>query len=459
MKILILAANFIQTPYPVYPLGAGAVTRLCREAGHDTSFLDLLSDSSFGEYNPERLHSRLLEFQPDAVGISIRNLESADSSNADESWSLDLVRRLVSDIKAACKVPVFLGGAGFSLMPDTVLKHTGADYGLPGEGEESLPKFLAELASGSALPGLQVRPAPCGLKHSNAYSPGLVKAYTGQGGLIGVQTKRGCPFKCLYCSYPLLEGRQLRLRPTDDVMADLEQISSMSEGVPHIAFADAVFNDPAGHFRNILAEIIKSGLKIKWTAFFQPAALEKGDFKLFTESGLSGLEFGTDASTDETLAGLQKPFNFALVAKLQKECAEANIPGAHYIIFGGPGETAETVEKGIENIKALPGCVVFISCGLSIYPHTPLYDLAVSEGVIEKGAEILKPLFYFSPHLNPGTLDTRLKAAFRGSPDRLYPPNVSIERTQVLRRMGFKGILWDTLIGLKKRRPRSAASV
>ena len=67
-------------------------------------------------------------------------------------------------------------------------------------------------------------------------------------------------------------------------------------------------------------------------------------------------------------------------------------------------------------------------------------------------------MFYYSPDIDPCQLDLRLRQAFDGRRDRLYPFSRSIERTEALRRMGFKGILWDTLIGSGRRERKAAVN-
>lgn len=456
MRVLILAVNFVQIPYPVYPLGAAIMAEAARRRGHEVRLVDLLSESGFGQYDPRDLGRIIGEFRPDCVGLSLRNLESAEpgtEQDAGEYWSLDLIKQIVADIRALTSAPQVIGGAGFSLMPETVLNHTGADYGLAGEGEENWPALLEALAAGRAEPGLWAR-AGAGARQLSAYEPSLVRRYADQGGLIGVQTKRGCPLRCLYCSYPLLEGRRVRPRPVEEVLDDLKALAALVEH-PHIAFADAVFNDPAGHWRELLAAMASAELKLSWTAFFQPAELEAGDFRLMKASGVSGLEFGTDGASDATLRGLNKNFDFGLVRRLQRQCHENEIPAAHYLIFGGPGENPATVEEGIANINGLEGCVAFISTGLSIYPGTPLAELARQEGLIAADQDWRKPIFYYSPNIEPDNLDRRLSQAFGSRRDRLYPPCAAARRTEALRRMGYRGILWDTLIGAGRRGQRA----
>ncbi|MDR2947470.1 MAG: B12-binding domain-containing radical SAM protein, partial [Candidatus Adiutrix sp.] len=148
-------------------------------------------------------------------------------------------------------------------------------------------------------------------------------------------------------------------------------------------------------------------------------------------------------------------FDFALVESLQQQCFQHGLPAAHYLIFGGPGETPATVEEGLSNLDRLPGCVAFISAGLTVYPNTPLAELAQREKTFSDN-DFLTAAPYFSPDIDPAWLDRRLTEAVRGRRDRLYPPSAAAERTEALRRMGYRGILWDTLIGSGRRGKRAA---
>jgi radical SAM superfamily enzyme YgiQ (UPF0313 family) len=412
---------------------------------------DLLSDGGFEPLQPDHLRRLMDEFQPDCVGLSLRNLENDYSDNG----GLADIARTVADLRLLWPGPIFLGGAGFSLMPEEIMAQSGADYGLSGDAETALPGFLRLLAEGRAAPGLQPRPESAAVFSRPAPDPVLIRRYAARGGLIGVQTKRGCAFDCLYCSYPLLEGREIRFRPVTEVLEELGQLSEILEN-PCVAFVDAVFNDPKGRWRELLAALAEARLPLRWTAFFQPVAFEPGDLDLIRLSGAAGLEFGTDAASDSTMAGLGKPFDFETVRKVQAECAAAKIPAAHYVVFGGPGETEATVTEGLKNLDRLENCVIFISAGWSVYPRTRLFDLALAEGLVNGPGDARLPITYYAPRLSPADLHDRLGRAFRNRRDRLYPVDRAWENAQALRQMGVSGLLWDTLIGAGRRGSRRA---
>ena len=66
---------------------------------------------------------------------------------------------------------------------------------------------------------------------------------------------------------------------------------------------------------------------------------------------------------------------------------------AHYFLLGGPGENGDTLSETLINVDKLDKTVLFFFCGIRIYPHTALYDLAVETGQITDSQDLLDPVF------------------------------------------------------------------
>jgi radical SAM superfamily enzyme YgiQ (UPF0313 family) len=165
------------------------------------------------------------------------------------------------------------------------------------------------------------------------------------------------------------------------------------------------------------------------------------------------MEIGTDAATDVTLDSLDKGFRFDDAVCMNDRAVELGIPCAHYVMFGGPGETEETVMEGLENMERLRDCVAFAFQGIRILPETALYEMAVDQGIVERNASLLEPVFYFSPDVDREFTDRAIKKAWYGIMERIYPCSETEERVRMLHRMGYTGPMWDALIRhrLKKR--------
>lgn len=442
MRVLLIATNTETEPYPVFPLGMAVVARALEQAGHEVRQLDALAGGT-----PERIGAVCREFAPEAVGISVRNLDNVDSLTSAEHWALDGVRATVDVLRRATNAPIFMGGPGFSLMPEQILEHTGADHGIVGEGEEACSRFLDMLIAGQTPPRLLhgSRRLHGNEIHGARADADILDYYLGQSGILNLQTKRGCPHACIYCTYPSLEGGRIRAREPEAVIEDILRITA-SHDIHEIFFTDSVFNDREGHWLRLAEAMARQNLTIPWSGFFQPEGLTREELHLCRRAGLKALELGTDATTNTTLRGLRKSFDFATVERVHRLCVKERMPCAHFVIFGGPGETNLTVREGLANLDRLKHGVVFAFLGIRVYADTPLLRLAIQEGALPADSNCLEPTYYFSPHIDPAATEKTLTQAFKGRRDRLFPPSRGQRQMAVMRNFGFRGILWDTLI-------------
>ena len=443
-KVLLISSNVTTEPYPVYPLGMAVVAAALSRCGYRVEQFDLLAAGS-----GEPVAARIDSFRPDYVCISMRNLDSCDSLSTTSYPSA--VKRLVGEIRAAIGVPVIIGGPAFSIMPEELLSFTGADYGVVGEGEQSLCALLHDLEAGRT---------PAAIVHGERLlagpemtgpllDDGLIRFYQEQSGMINLQTKRGCPHGCIYCSYPNLEGAGYRCREPKEVVDDLERIG-IDHGVNSFFFTDSVFNDDDGHYLAVAEEIIRRRLELRWCCYVRPAGIGRQELALLKRAGLYAVEAGTDAACDATLLSLGKGFTFDQALEVSRACVAEEISCAHFIMFGGPGETAATVAQGLENIAKLEHTVVFAFSGIRILPGTALHTLAVREGMLQQEVPLLDPAYYQSREIAAEVMNDMIAASFRGRRDRVFPPSEGQKRLSIMHRFGYRGLLWDTLIPFAK---------
>lgn len=442
-RVLLISTNRATAPYVVYPLGMAVVAGALKQTGHQVEQFDLLA----AEAENQTLESTIREFDPDFICLSLRNIDNTDSFSGDDGWYLEEARQTIKNIRSLTTVPLIVGGPAFSLMPEAILGYLKADYGIIGEGEKALPQLLNDLIAGDSPASL--------IKGSHSlngeefatpnFHPELLDFYQARSGMANLQSKRGCPHRCSYCTYPELEGRTFRRRPAETVVDDIERLQK-DHGIKTLFFVDSVFNESQGHHLAIAEEILRRSLEIKWSAFFRPSGLELKDLKLMQRAGLFALELGSDALTDKTLKGLNKGFSFTDIRATHKACLELKLPAAHYIIFGGPEETPETLQEGLANLDHLDGSVVFAFSGLRILPGTQIYQQALKERIISPTTSLLRPIYYFSPEIDQETMNQQIAKACKGRRERLFPPSDALQRLQIMQRFGFKGLLWDQLI-------------
>ena len=139
MKILLISSNIACTPYAVYPLGLSMVAAALGKAGHKVHQFDFLQHNR----SLESLGNEINNIHPDVIGLSIRNIDNVNLLH--EQHYISAVKNIVKKIKEETDSPVILGGSGFSLMPEVILREVGADYGIVGEGEKAIVELLADI--------------------------------------------------------------------------------------------------------------------------------------------------------------------------------------------------------------------------------------------------------------------------------------------------------------------------
>jgi radical SAM superfamily enzyme YgiQ (UPF0313 family) len=396
MKVLLIATNRLTTPYPVYPIGIdyilGAITPL-----HTTYVIDLCSDVN----DSGSIEAGIRAFNPDIVGLSLRNVDTSDSMNAQHF--INQYKNIISIVRRATHAPVVLGGSAFSIFPEQFMQALDADYGIVGDGER-LSLLIDAMEKGgdiSALQGVMVK----GLKKKvdallwtgpikRAFDKGSshLNYYLKNGGILNLQTKRGCPFKCIYCTYPLIDGSSLRCFEPDSVGRMARELQDA--GAKFIYITDSSFNADVTHSIAVAEAFVRNGVSIPWGGFFTPRHLPADYFRKMADAGLTHVEFGTDALCDATLASYHKPFKLEQVLESHRMACDAGLFVAHYLIIGGPGENEQTLQETLNNAEKLDRAVLFFFFRMRIYPGTFLHSVALNEGNPEYNDVFSRQVFY-----------------------------------------------------------------
>ena len=145
LRVLLISANTEKLPDPVFPLGAAYMAAVAEREGHEVASIDLC----FLEDVDAAVARKIAEFQPQVIGISLRNLDS--SSYPENTSYIDDYRALLTTVRRESDAFVVLGGAGFTVMPATIMGAVRADAGVVGEGEFAFPWILERLADGVSL--------------------------------------------------------------------------------------------------------------------------------------------------------------------------------------------------------------------------------------------------------------------------------------------------------------------
>ena len=421
-RVLLVSTNRERQPYPVVPNGLACVASALDAAGHEVSFLDLC----FARDPLATARDAARGFHPDVIGVSVRNIDNSDAI-ALRHYTPEARDVLQALRQAAPGAKIIAGGAAFGVAPEALFRDLGVDYAVAGDGERASVALVNALRSGApieASPGLvrdrdgTVTFTPPGedadldsLPHPSLHRWIDLARYQRHGATIPIQTKRGCVYKCVYCTYRNVEGWGYRTRNPELVADEIEELK-VKAGVRHFDFVDSTFNSPPGHALQVCEAISRRHLDVHLdTTNFTPATASPELLSAMKRAGFRTLGITAESASDPVLERLEKGFTAAKVREVAERVERHGIRTLWIFLVGGPGETPETVEETLEfaRWRLQRGDAVYMTVGLRIYPGTTLHRIAIAEGVVPAGSALLDPTFYFSSALVFDTVVARLK--------------------------------------------------
>lgn len=278
-------------------------------------------------------------------------------------------------------IPVVMGGMHVSKLPEEALQH--CDSVVVGEAEDLWDVLLADLGRGQmksiyrhegGFPCLDRRPLPdWDLYRGKGYLP-----------VHFVETTRGCPFNCEFCSVTSSFGGKFRNRPVDDVE---EEIRAMKPFPGRFTWQNLVFfNDDniissRSHARELLTRMIP--YRLDWLGQTSVDMAQDDEMlALCRKSGCMGLLVGFESLSAETLKsvnkGVNKPQQYLDVVERMHDHG-IGVKGS--FIFGFDTDDEGVFERTVEFAQKAKVDVVYYSI-LTPYPGTVLYRQMVAEGRI-----------------------------------------------------------------------------
>jgi len=422
VKVLLVSANTEQINMPTLPLGLACVAASTRKAGHQVTYLDLMAKE-----DAQAVIKKTMEgLRPDIIGISVRNIDDQDMANPD--FLLEPVKEIVAACRSLSAAPVVLGGAGYSIYPQSALEYLGADMGIQGEGEESFPLLLDRIERGEDLltiPGLYLPGS--GLQAERAFVRNLDEFpfpedhlwsssfITEDAGFwLPIQTRRGCPLNCSYCSTATIEGKVLRKRTPTLVVEEISR--QFMKSFSRFYFVDNTFNLPLSYATELCQLLVQKRMEITWRCILYPWKIGEELVKLMARAGCKEVALGFESGFEPVLQALNKQFDPQEVRRISRILADYSIQRMGFLLLGGPGETRESVEQSLIFADSLNLEMVKVSTGIRIYPHTALARISVEEGFISAEDDLLKPRFYLAKGLEDWLPET-VKSWMAGRPN------------------------------------------
>ena len=409
MKVLFVSVNTYQVNMPTLPLGLACVAAATQRAGHHVKLIDLTSPESWHAV----LEKSVGDFQPDMVGVSVRNID--DQARPATQFLLARVKQVVDKCRTLTRAPVVTGGAGYSIYPESALAYLGADVGIRGEGEAAFPALLDCIQherNVADVPGVYLPGRRIAVKNSfeanldNLPFPDerlwLASELAAEDVWIPVQTRRGCPMDCSYCSTAAIEGRARRAHSPASVVDMIER--HVKAGFNKFYFTDNTFNIPSAYAGELCKGIRASGLNITWMCILYPWEMEEALVSDMAQAGCREVSLGFESGNTEMLHRMNKKFDVHAVRRTSLLLNRYGIRQTGFLLLGGPGESRSSVAESLAFADSLPLDTVKLAAGIRMYPHTQLARLARVERIIEPDDDLLYPRFYLAEGLE-GWLD------------------------------------------------------
>jgi radical SAM superfamily enzyme YgiQ (UPF0313 family) len=209
---------------------------------------------------------------------------------------------------------------------------------------------------------------------------------------IGVQTKRGCPHNCCYCVYTVVEGKQVRINPAEEIVKEMRQL--YDRGIRNFWFTDAQFI-PARKFIpdvvELLQKILDSGMKdINWAAYIRADNLTPELCRLMVETGMNYFEIGITSGSQELVRKMRMGYNLRTVLQ---NCRDLKAAGFNDLVsvnysFNVIDETYETIRQTIayhHELELIFGAdkvepAIFF---IGLQPHTHLEEYAFQKDILK----------------------------------------------------------------------------
>ena len=416
MRILLIATNRhdrLQSRLNAQPMPIG----LAYIAGHldhelhEVKVLDLM----FSDDHLAEVEATVKQFQPQMVGMSVRNLSNHSYMNT--IWALPISKAVIDRIRSVSDAIIVCGGPAFSIMPSEILELLGADIGLAGDAGETFAALADRIADGEPsyfdLPGLvykkngQIMLNEGYCTSEFAKPPRLedldMERYNKAGFGIGILTKLGGFYYPVNASETQINESGWRvIRPIDEVVAE---VKSMKErfGMKKVFFVDNGFNLPLDHAKSLCSQLIESEVNIRWNTCLAPFNCDAELIGLMKDAGC-GLVMMVNRSGNPGDMGSMNEENEAL-AEVCRMCDEG---GLHYNIgkqFGEPGETKESVDNKLDFLRTVNPAVASLRVGVSVMPGTEVAAIAKREGLINDESELVKPTFYIADEVKDWIVD------------------------------------------------------
>lgn len=199
-----------------------------------------------------------------------------------------------------------------------------------------------------------------------------------RGQMTTMYTSRGCPYKCTFCD---VTEKKYHYRSTKRIVDEMESIIAL--GIKEIHIFDDTFNLNRKRVIDMCNEIIRRGVKVRWTARVRAHPLDEEMLVLMKKAGLCRLHAGIESLDQASLNAMKKMITLDHIKDFFALCEKLKVDTLCYMILGFPEEDQKYRNSFYQTLTSLKPTYVFVNV---LYPlaKTSLYDNLVANGFYEK---------------------------------------------------------------------------
>ncbi|WP_026841174.1 B12-binding domain-containing radical SAM protein [Citrifermentans bremense] len=413
MDILMVVPKYERSfldPYYCFPLGLAYISSTLKHNGHD---VDVLNLNSYYGYIQDRDWAPVRMLMERAI----RKKEYDVVCTGGLSPDFDHVQAIVAAAKALDPALVTVVGGGLiSSLPDCVLEPLGADFGIVGEGEETIIELLHALQQGETYPA-----SVAGLVHLDRSGKAVVNKpriscndlntmpfpdYEGfdlEGHLcsqmptdhhfwypydnprcVPIVASRSCVHRCTFCYHPA--GQKYRQRTLDSVFSEIDYLIA-NYRINMVNLWDELLGANKQRLVEFSERIASYG--IRWACQLHLSNIDPDLLALMKRSGCMLLSYGLESASEPVLQSMQKKLTVPVMETGLKASYEAGLQVQGNFIFGDKGETLDTAletmnwwinhkQYQINLARVIP------------YPGSELFNHACSTGLVPDKIAALK---------------------------------------------------------------------
>jgi len=344
----------IMRPYP--PLGVLYISAWLEKNGYDNQVFD----STFSSFSALKKH--LLKKTPDVVGI-YTNLMT----------KLNVLRTMefIRSNEQLSHTKIILGGPEVRNHIENFLRH-GADFLVLGEGEETMLELVKAIESKeptdaiesiaflnksgevektkerALLRDLDELPMPNRMKID---MPLYFNAWKQKHGTnaISVNTMRGCPYTCKWCSRAVY-GLSYRRRSAKHVVDEIEWIKANYD-VETIWFVDDVFTVSHKWLKEFVEEVNARNMVMPFECITRADRMNEDVIKLLKKAGCFRVWIGAESGSQRIIDKMDRRVDVNQVREMIVAAQKGGISAGTFIMVGYPGETEEDIYETIHHLK------------------------------------------------------------------------------------------------------------